>query len=108
MKLIDQQLQMGCEDRKENGYVVEEIHILDSIEKIVGKCFSQCHGLSRVTFGESSSLTLIGPRALSSSGLQETHISESITEVCFHDCWSVSRVTFGECSSFKSIAEGGK
>ena len=37
-----------------------EIHIPDSVEELCEACFYGCESLSRVTFGESSSLKLIG------------------------------------------------
>ena len=46
-----------------------EIHIPDRVEELCDECFSWCEHLSRVTFGESSSLKLIGKRAFYGSGL---------------------------------------
>lgn len=38
---------------------VRSLSIPDSVEEIPGDCFSCCHGLSRVTFGQASSLKVI-------------------------------------------------
>ena len=40
-----------------------EIHIPDGVEELCEACFSECKTLSYVTFGESSSLRLIGKEA---------------------------------------------
>ena len=63
--------------------------------------------LSRVTFGESSSLKLIGDRAFCESGVVEFHIPEGVGELCescFAFCFSLSRLTFGESSSLKLVS----
>ena len=80
--------------------------VADSIEELCEKCFSLCKSLSRVTFGESSSLKLIGRLAFQGSGVREIHIPdgvEKLYEECFRGCWRLSRVTFGESSSLKLI-----
>ena len=62
-------------------------------------CFSAREILSRVTFGESSSLKLISKRVLRGSGILKIRISEAGEELygeCFSGCKSLSRVTFGE------------
>ena len=64
----------------------------------------KCWSLSRVTFGESSSLKLIGNKAFFRSGVYEIHIPNSVEELCdgcFSECENLSRVTFGESSSLK-------
>ena len=43
---------------------VVEIHIPDGVEELCEKCFYECESLSCVTFGESSSLKLIGETLL--------------------------------------------
>ena len=53
---------------------VYEIQIPDGVEELREKCFS----LSRVTFGESSSLKSIGKEAFSGSGVVEIHIPDGI------------------------------
>ena len=60
----------------ESGVV--EIHIPDCVEELCEECFSECQSLSRVTFGESSSLKLIGKEAFKSSGVTEIHIPDGI------------------------------
>ena len=85
---------------------VQLMSITDSVEELCESCFSECKSLSRVTFGESSSLKLIGKRAFYRSGLVEIHIPDGVEELCescFCDCKSLSRVTFGELSSLKLI-----
>ena len=82
------------------------VSIPDGVEEICEKCFYQCQSLSRVTFGESSSLKLIGKAAFGWSGVVEIHILdgvEELCEACFYDCKKLSRVKFGESSSLKLI-----
>ena len=43
-----------------------------------GVLVSECENLSRVTFGESSSLKRIGERAFWGSGVREIHIPDGI------------------------------
>ena len=65
-----------------------------------------CDSLSRVAFGECSSLKLIGKLAFSDSGVREIHIPdgvEELCETCFSWCKRLSRVTFGKSSSLKLI-----
>ena len=61
---------------------VELVSIPDSVEEISESCFSECESLSRVTFGESSSLKLIGNQAFYRSGLREIHITDGVAELC--------------------------
>ena len=51
-------------------------------EEICEQCFLWCQSLSRVTFGESSSLKLIGEKAFSGTGLCEIHIPDAVEEIC--------------------------
>ena len=86
--------------------LLEEVVIPDCVEEICDKCFSWCKSLSRVTFGESSSLRRIGTEAFSYSGLREIDIPDSVEEICdkcFYWCRSLSSVTFGQLSSLKVI-----
>ena len=72
------------------------------------KCYDDCKSLSRVTFGEYSSLKMIGHGAFYGSGLEEIDIPDSVEELgdgCFCNCRSLSRVTFGESPSLKLIGE---
>ena len=87
----------------------ELVSIPDSTEELCDSCFSWCKRLSRVTFGESSSLKLIGKKAFDGSGMVEIHIPNSVeqlSEECFAYCEGLSRVTFGESSSLKLIGNG--
>ena len=62
--------------------------------------------LTRVTFGELSSLKLIYWYAFAGLGLSEIRVPDSVDEFgdkCFCDCKSLSRVSFGELSSLKRI-----
>ena len=52
--------------------------IPDGVEELREKCFSWCESLSRVTFGESSSLKLIENWAFSESCVVEIHIPDGI------------------------------
>ena len=38
--------------------IKKEIHIPDSVEELCESCFSECKSLSRVTFGESFSVSV--------------------------------------------------
>ena len=49
--------------------MVELVSIPDSVEELCDGCFSGCTSLSRVTFGDSSSLKLIGKKAFSKSSV---------------------------------------
>ena len=88
--------------------VLEEVVVPDGVEELREKCFSGCKSLSSVTFGESSSLKLIGERAFSRSGVVEIHIPDGVEELCdmcFYGCKSLSRVAFGGSSSLKLIGD---
>ena len=55
----------GVRNRNDSGWrrvvrMVELVSIPDDMEELCEKCFFWCKSLSRVTFGESSSLKLIG------------------------------------------------
>ena len=85
---------------------MREIHIPDGVRELCDACFAQCTSLSRVTFGASSSLKLIGMWAFSRTGLREIHIPDGVQELgnaCFGWCRHLSCVTFGESSSLKLI-----
>ena len=85
------------------------VSIPDGVEKLGESCFSNCKSLSRVTFGESSSLRRIGKDAFRGSGVVEIHIPDGVEELCkscFCGCKSLSRVKFGESSSLKLIGGG--
>ena len=89
--------------------MVELVSIADSVEELCENCFCECRSLSRVTFGESSSLKLIGQGAFCVTGVREIHIPDAVEELCekcFSWCESLSRVTFGESSSLKLIGKG--
>ena len=72
------------------GSGVIEIHIPDGVEKLCGWCFSDCKNLSRVTFGESSSLKLIGKKAFFGSGVVEIHVPDGIERVLMDSDISLS------------------
>lgn len=62
--------------------------------------------LSRVAFGEASSLKRIGVGVFFRCGITEISIPdtcEELSDKCFYECQSLSRVTFGESSSLKRI-----
>ena len=85
------------------------IQVPDTVEEISGESFSGCKCLSRVTFGASSSLMLIGRSVFSQSGLREIRIPDSVEELCedcFSGCKNLISVTFGESSSLKVIGNG--
>ena len=85
--------------RSENAYHVR-------LAEICEDSFRNCKSLSCVTFGESSSLKLIGSGAFQGSGVREIHIPDGVEELredSFCNCKSLSRVTFGESSSLKLI-----
>ena len=85
------------------------VSIPDGVEELCEKCFYKCKRLSRVTFGESSSLKLIGKGAFRVSGIVEIHIPDAVEKIGdqgFFKCESLSRVTFGEYSSLKLIGMG--
>ena len=88
---------------------VEEVVMPDRIEELCEACFYECMSLRRVTFGEYSSLKLIGKNAFVISGAREIRIPDGVEELCqgcFGWCHSLSRVTFGESSSLKLIGNG--
>ena len=85
-----------------------EIHNPDSLEVTGVACCKGCRLLSRVTFGENSSLKYICKEAFYSTGLREIHIPDNVEEIgsgCFAWCESLSRVTFGENSSLRYIRQ---
>ena len=110
-KSVDVYLALSGVGRQSSGWLlvmqsVELVSIPDSVVELCEECFLECKRLSRVTFGESSSLKLIGKGSFRRSGVQEIHIPdgvEKLCEECFHECTSLSRVTFGESSSLKLI-----
>ena len=84
----------------------EFVSISDRLEELRDSCFYVCTSLSRVRFGETSSLKRIGNLAFFASGLCEIHIPDNVVEIgseCFAWCKSLSRVTFGESSGLKRI-----
>ena len=94
--------------RLRNTQMVRWVSISDGVEELCESCFYECKSLSRVTFGEPSSLTLIGKEAFFGSGVREIHIPDGVQEVCescFYKCKNLSRVTFGESSSLKLIGK---
>ena len=84
------------------------VSIPNSVEELCERCFFSCQSLSRITFGEASSLKLIGKEAFYDGGLCEIQIPDCVEELgdeCFYGCESLSRVTFGEASSLKLIGK---
>ena len=57
------------------------VSIPDGVEELCEECFYDCQNLSRVTFGESSSLKLIGKAAFNGSGVREIHIPDGIEQL---------------------------
>ena len=83
--------------------------IPDGVGELCEKCFYKCSSLSRVTFGQSCSLKMIGNEAFCRSAVVDIHIPDGVEELCagcFAGCKSLSRVTFGESSSLKLIGGG--
>ena len=60
-----------------HGSGMVEIQIPDDVEQLGELCFYNCKNLSRVTFGESSSLRRIGEAAFHGSGMVEIHAPNS-------------------------------
>ena len=58
--------------------VIHFVSIPNNVEELCKECFYQCKSLSRVTFGESSSLKLIGVGAFRESGVCEIHIPDGV------------------------------
>ena len=80
------------------------ISIPNSVEQLCENCISvSCWCVSRVTFGESSSLRCIGAGAFVDSPLPGS--VEELCNECFHGCTSLSRVVFNESSSLKRISK---
>ena len=82
------------------------VMIPESVEELCDEFFHKCKGLLCLTFGESSSLKLIGELVFYGSGTVEIPIPEGIEELCeacFSECENLSRVTFGESYSLKLI-----
>ena len=61
--------------------VVQLVSIPNSVEELCEKCFYACVSLLRATFGESSSLMLIGKKAFYRSGVVEIHIPDGVEEL---------------------------
>ena len=59
---------LGCA-RSRNAQMSRFVSIPDSVEELCESCFSRYSSISRVTFGESSSLKLIGEMAFCGTGL---------------------------------------
>ena len=101
-------LQFGCPGPNWSNFLgrIRSLSIPDSVESLPDKCFYGCENLFRVTFGESSSLKIIGFEAFSKSGILQIDIPDRVEEICgrsFYECQNLSRVTFGESSSLKWI-----
>ena len=62
--------------------MVRLVSIPDVVEELCEGRFSECESLSRVTFGESSSLKLIGREAFRGSGVREIHAPARAKMVC--------------------------
>ena len=87
---------------------VQMVSIPDSVEELCDECFCDCESISRVTFGDRSSLKRIGKKAFRECGLREIRIPDSVEELCdecFCGCMSLSRVIFGDSSSLKRIGK---
>lgn len=69
-------------------------------------CFLEHDTISRITFGQSVSLTGIPREAFADSALRSIHIPDTVQSLddnCFCRCERLSRVTFGRSSSLKII-----
>ena len=69
------------------GYIGNVMEVIppDSVEELCEERFSACKTLSCVTFGESSSLKLIGKRAFDKAGLREIHIPDGVKKLPLGD-----------------------
>ena len=88
-------------DETFEGSDLVKIHTPESVEELGDRCFYECKSLSRVTFGQSSSLKLIRREAFGESDVIEIHIHDGFAKLgdrCFYECKSLSRVTFGRDS----------
>lgn len=56
----------------------EEVVVPDGVEELFENCFFSCKSLSRVRFGDSSSLKLIEERVFLGSGVREIHIPDGV------------------------------
>lgn len=61
-----------------HGCNLSEIDLPDAVDEIGDKCFCECRRLSRVRFGELSSLKSIGIEVFPASHLEEIVIPESL------------------------------
>lgn len=68
---------------------LREIRIPDQVENLCDKCFYACKNLSRVTFGDSSSLKRTGRGCFRYSDLIHTFLPSSVA--------SVGSSAFSEC-----------
>lgn len=69
------------------------------LNNFVGSTFSGATHLSRVTFGESSSLQLVGEGPFDWSRVRKIHLPDSVEQLyheCFYNYKSISRVTFDD------------
>lgn len=67
-----------------------ETHIPDGVKELCGGCFARCRSLSRVAFGETSSLKQVDASAFSVSVLGKVHISSGCLAMPHH-----ARMTLG-------------
>ena len=77
-----------------DGCGLQEVHIPDGVEEFCALCSYSCTNLSRATFGESSSLKLIGNRAFLGSAVGGVCIPDGVEELCdaFFGCARIFRV----------------
>ena len=107
LKFIGSEAFSGC--RK-----LHEIRIPDSVEELYAGCFL-LSGLSRILFGELSSLKIFHDNVFSSPSLGvgcplvEITIPRNVEEIgskCFNCCASLSRVSFSQPASLRIIGTG--
>ena len=87
------------------GCELGNIRIPDSVERLCHDCFSGCHFLSCVSFGDASALRRIGSHAFCNCALKEIRIPDTVIRLgsrCFFRC-QLERITFGASSSLKRI-----
>ena len=76
---------VGFEARFQSG--LTEIQVVDSVEVLCYRCFYGNKNFRRITFGESSSLKLIGKEVFDNCWLKYIHVPNGVEEL-HDDCFS--------------------
>ena len=82
------------------------VTIPDSVRELCDYCFSECWGLSLVTFSPSSSLERIGVSCFEDTEITELSIPDSVRELCdrcCNGCPELERLTFSPSSCLERI-----